>query len=612
MKKIFFTLFLIFPFLIVYPQDTIHVPEDYSTIQEGINAANNGNIVLVEDGVYTENINFRGKAITVASHFIIDGDTNHISNTIIDGSQPNNPDSGSVVTFNSGEDTTSMLCGFTITGGTGTYDPYPARAGGGIACYNSGAKILHNIIVDNHIVSDAFITTGGGINGGFPGDTSWIVIENNTIINNSVTSTTAAGQALGGGIDLVANARVINNIIKSNTVQSNNTTAWGGGVSLGYMGGQPVVQYCIGNTIWNNKAISPNGTSGDGGVAGGLCVVGTPEAVIRLNDIRYNEVESNTSLNIDCWGGGVMLQNQTSKTIFSQNYVAFNKGINNSFCKGAGVTVWNYDVTGGPQIINNIITDNSGGTWGGGLFLGGLVFNNATLINNTISNNSATLGGAVYVGHNASYPGNPIILNSIMWNNSSSIYVTPNSSVTVQYSDIQGGWTGTGNIDSDPLFIDTTFCLSDLSPCIGTGKDSIDINGTWYYSPPYDFDGDPRPNPSECIPDIGAQESPKCDTTTNINEIHLEIPKEFSLSQNYPNPFNPSTTVRYSIPILSFVTLKVYDVLGNELATLVKEEKHVGVYEVEFSTRSGLASGIYFYQLKAGSYVETKKMILLK
>ena len=71
MKKIFFTLFLIFPFLIVYPQDTIHVPEDYSTIQEGINAANNGNIVLVEDGVYTENINFRGKAITVASHFII-------------------------------------------------------------------------------------------------------------------------------------------------------------------------------------------------------------------------------------------------------------------------------------------------------------------------------------------------------------------------------------------------------------------------------------------------------------------------------------------------------------------------------------------------------------
>jgi hypothetical protein len=86
---------------------------------------------------------------------------------------------------------------------------------------------------------------------------------------------------------------------------------------------------------------------------------------------------------------------------------------------------------------------------------------------------------------------------------------------------------------------------------------------------------------------------------------------KFTLSQNYPNPFNPTTTVNYQIPELSFVTLKVYDVLGNEIATLVNEEKPAGSYEVDFSGNN-LTSGIYFYQLQAGEFIETKKMILLK
>jgi hypothetical protein len=88
-------------------------------------------------------------------------------------------------------------------------------------------------------------------------------------------------------------------------------------------------------------------------------------------------------------------------------------------------------------------------------------------------------------------------------------------------------------------------------------------------------------------------------------------PEQFSLNQNYPNPFNPSTTISYSIPTSEFVTLKVFDVLGNEVATFANEEKTSGSYEVEFDA-SGLASGIYFYQLKAGSFVETKRMVLLK
>jgi probable HAF family extracellular repeat protein len=93
-------------------------------------------------------------------------------------------------------------------------------------------------------------------------------------------------------------------------------------------------------------------------------------------------------------------------------------------------------------------------------------------------------------------------------------------------------------------------------------------------------------------------------------------PVNFVLRQNYPNPFNPSTTIKYSIPTSEFVTLKVYDVLGNEVATLVNEEKPAGSYEVEFSAKgenaSNLSSGIYFYKLQSGSFVQTKKMSLLK
>ena len=89
------------------------------------------------------------------------------------------------------------------------------------------------------------------------------------------------------------------------------------------------------------------------------------------------------------------------------------------------------------------------------------------------------------------------------------------------------------------------------------------------------------------------------------------LPTEFLLSQNYPNPFNPSTTIYYQIPQLEFVTLKVYDILGREIVTLVNEEKPSGEYEVEFNGNN-LPSGVYFYQLKAGSLIETKKMVLLK
>ena len=94
--------------------------------------------------------------------------------------------------------------------------------------------------------------------------------------------------------------------------------------------------------------------------------------------------------------------------------------------------------------------------------------------------------------------------------------------------------------------------------------------------------------------------------------VQAEVgPVDFTLAQNYPNPFNPATTISYQLPVNSFVSLKVYDVLGNEVASLVNEQKAAGNYDVNFDA-SSLGSGVYFYTIKAGNFTQTKKMILMK
>jgi hypothetical protein len=104
-------------------------------------------------------------------------------------------------------------------------------------------------------------------------------------------------------------------------------------------------------------------------------------------------------------------------------------------------------------------------------------------------------------------------------------------------------------------------------------------------------------------------------TLTDVDDELNSLPTEYKLEQNYPNPFNPSTRISWQSPVGSWQTLKVYDVLGREVTTLVDEFRNAGSYEVEFNATSCIknpASGIYFYQLKAGGYVETKKMLLIK
>jgi hypothetical protein len=105
--------------------------------------------------------------------------------------------------------------------------------------------------------------------------------------------------------------------------------------------------------------------------------------------------------------------------------------------------------------------------------------------------------------------------------------------------------------------------------------------------------------------------TPEGDIISDVDHIDNEVVEKYFLTQNYPNPFNPKTTINYQIPESGFVSIKIFDVLGNEIASLINEEKPVGTYQIEFKA-DGLPSGVYFYQLKAGDFFETKKMVLLK
>ena len=198
--------------------------------------------------------------------------------------------------------------------------------------------------------------------------------------------------------------------------------------------------------------------------------------------------------------------------------------------------------------------------------------------------------------------------NTDTWGNSSSI----SDSVDVFYSNVEDGYPGVGNIDDYPEFVDTAngdYHLAENSPCIGNGIDSLEIAGVWYRCPFTDLEGNPRPNPLGTMPDMGAYENaPLVGIEENISSMN---PVSFYLSQNYPNPFNPTTKIKFSIPQKSQVVIKVFDVLGNEIETLVNEEKLTGTYELTWGAE-GLTSGVYFYKIKAGVFVETKKMILIK
>ena len=109
----------------------------------------------------------------------------------------------------------------------------------------------------------------------------------------------------------------------------------------------------------------------------------------------------------------------------------------------------------------------------------------------------------------------------------------------------------------------------------------------------------------------GVWRRPLSEMLTSAEKLSTDLPTHFCLDQNYPNPFNPTTAISYQLTAISFVTLKVFDLVGRDVATLVSEELTPGNYTCQWNA-AGLPSGVYFYRLEAGSYVETKKLVLLR
>ncbi len=573
----------------VYHDPTlIHVPADYSSIQEAINSSSDGDTVLVDDGTYYENINFIGrKPLLVASQFMIDGDTNHINNTIINGSQPVNPDIGSVVTFESGEDTTSVLYGFTITGGSGTLEPSVSmRMGGGLHIKYSGGKFLNNHIRDNNVLYAQSVYGGGMQLGGPIGpELPWMVLRDNKIFNNNAIS--ISGTAEGGGFVCFYHLIMENNEIYGNKA-SGHLGGNGGGVSIN-ASFLPVTLKIRDNYIAYNKAMTDLGTNAFATLAGGMGIYFDCSGVISNNIIEYNVLEATS--NFWSWGAGVFFQDINSAGFIFENNIVSHNNFSNPYGRGGGVSI----LRAGGLYQNNVIMENTGER-GGGFHSSESQTTGSTaiLINNTIAGNHSAYGGGFY-----SFTSNVNIINSIIWGNTASnsgisIYHEGAASRTeVYYSDVENTdvWPGEGNINANPGFQEDGYHIDQDSPCEDQGAASVTINDSVYYAPLYDFEGNPRPWHYGF--DMGADE---VDIIIGLPEQGKEVGSQQLAVSIWPNPTSGSLQFAVRSSQDQHVTLNIYDVNSREVAVVFNGEMAAGEHVITWDS-GDLPSGIYYYRL---------------
>jgi PKD repeat protein len=161
-------------------------------------------------------------------------------------------------------------------------------------------------------------------------------------------------------------------------------------------------------------------------------------------------------------------------------------------------------------------------------------------------------------------------------------------------------WLNSNNNGSDTSITFTKSYLDSMARAFGLNGDSLLITCKTYA-----YNGfDSLATGNSLILNIKSN-------TVGINLISSEIPVEFKLDNNYPNPFNPETTIKYQLPKSAFVSIKLYDITGREVSTLVNEQHNAGYYDFNFNA-SYLASGVYFYRIQAGEFMDIKRMVLVK
>lgn len=603
------------------------VPQQYPTIQAGINASVHGDTVLVSEGTYFENIKYRGKRIIVASSYLLDQDTSHISRTIIDGSQ--GVDTGSVVCFVSGEDTNSVLCGFTVRGGYGTYIPaWDEGDGGGVFLWQSGGRLVRNIITGNHV--EAPNAWGGGVSiTGLTNVGQTLIMEDNIVTRNTVTGYGAsAASAYGGGVAVYQSQfRLVGNVFEYDSSRAL-SGAGAGGVLVGLTADNQQAGVIASNVFRRNVSAGDSTSRSSGlflsftgatiiednlfednivtslySVAyGGAIYVADPSATSPEKRITRNVIRRNRVTNSLRYAYGGAMYVQGAHVSVAENLIQDNISQAGIYSLGGGI----YGTRWAGTIENNIISGNTG-TYGGGIAHIGDPPPGVTqaVMHNTVCRNVAEFGGGFYGGSNTT----SILLGNIFWDDSSSTgEIQTSGTVELHYSNIEGGWIGgTGNINVNPMFSDSLYRISGQSPCVAAGTDSMQIGGVWYRAPGNDFFENPRPRPVGTRPDIGAHEF---QTTTGVENIS-DVPTTFSLSQNYPNPFNPTTVIEFRVKSPELTTLRVFDVLGREVATLVNEVKSPGWHQVEFDA-SRVASGVYLYRLESGGFSAARKLIVVR
>ncbi|MGD0591939.1 MAG: right-handed parallel beta-helix repeat-containing protein [Bacteroidota bacterium] len=261
----------------------LHVPQEYLTIQSAINAAHNSDTILISEGMYYENIRYYGKGIVVASNYMYTKDWHTVQNTIINGSTCVNKDTASTVQFLDREDSTAILDGFTITGGTGTLWISGANKmidGGGIFLNKSSATIRNNIITNNMAQTGA----GGGIgslstnptieNNVIFSNTSWdaggLMLDSGKVRNNIIYHNTTVIQ--GGGV-IIFQAPQNSAIVENNIIAGNvSTTSAAGGISI-WVTDATTIPVVKNNIVWGNRQ-----------AAGGQ--IDYPQYITSYNDVE--------------------------------------------------------------------------------------------------------------------------------------------------------------------------------------------------------------------------------------------------------------------------------------------------------------------------------------